>query len=62
MDMNAFAIKIGEAVLNFIAGINVDNILTSLYIMGVGMASILIVTTVIILVISLLKKIFSTAE
>ena len=60
--MNDFALMIGEAILGFFRDLNVSNILTSLYIMGVGMASILIVTTVIILVISLLKKIFANAR
>lgn len=60
--MKNFAIKVGTAVLEFFASINVDNILTSLKIMGIGMLSILVVTTVIILVISLLKKVFANAR
>ena len=60
--MKNLAIKIGTAVLEFIASINVSNILTSLYIMAIGMLSILVVTTVIILVISLLKKVFANAR
>ena len=60
--MKDIAVKIGTMVLEFFASINVSNIMTSLYIMGIGMLSILIVTTVIILVISLLKKIFTPAK
>jgi len=60
--MKDLAIKIGTAVLNFFASINVSNILTSLYIMGIGMLSIFIVTIVIIFVISLLRKIFVNAK
>ena len=60
--MKDIAVKIGTMVLEFLASINVSNIITSLYIMGIGMLSILIVTTVIILVISLLKKIFTPAK
>jgi len=60
--MKDIAVKIGTAVLEFFASINVSNILTSLYIMVIGMLSIFVVTTVIILVISLLKKVFANAR
>ena len=57
--MHEIAMNIGYAVLNFFGSMDGTNILNSLYIMGVGMLGIFIVTGVIIAVISLLKKIFS---
>ena len=54
-----FHVNLGYAVLAFFQSINTDNLLTSLSIMGIGMLSIFIVTGVIILVVSLLIKIFS---
>lgn len=57
--MNEFAAKIGYAVVNFFTSINTGNLLDALYIMGIGMLGIFIVTGVIILVITLLCKLFS---
>jgi hypothetical protein len=57
--MHEWIVNLGYAVLAFFQSINTDNLLTSLSIMGIGMLSIFIVTGVIILVVSLLIKIFS---
>ena len=56
--MNEIAIKIGAAVVNFFASMNIQNLMDALYIMGIGMLGIFIVTGVIILVITLLGKLF----
>ena len=57
--MHEWIVNLGYAILAFFQNINTDNLLTSLSIMGIGMLSIFIVTGVIILVVSLLIKIFS---
>ena len=57
--MHEFVMKIGYAVANYIASINLGNIKSALSIMGVGMLGIFIVTGVIILVVTLLNKIFT---
>ena len=57
--MHDLIMKLGYAILAFFQNMNKDNLLTSLSIMGIGMLSIFIVTGVIILVVSLLIKIFS---
>lgn len=57
--MHDLIMKLGYAILAFFQNMNTDNLLTSLSIMGIGMLSIFIVTGVIILVVSLLIKIFS---
>ena len=57
--MNDFATKIGQAVVNFFTSINTDNLLDALSIMGIGMLGIFLVTGVIIVVITLLCKLFA---
>ena len=57
--MNEFVMKIGYAVLEFIQSINPANLLNALTIMGTGMLGIFLVTGVIILVVTLLDKLFS---
>ena len=57
--MNEFIMGIGDAVLNFIYGIDPNNLLTALSIMGTGMLGIFLVTGIIIAVITLLGKVFS---
>ena len=57
--MHEWIVNLGYAILAFFQNINADNLLTALSIMGIGMLSIFIVTGVIILVVSLLIKIFS---
>ena len=57
--MHEWIVNLGYAVLAFFQSINTDNLLTSLSIMGIGMLSIFIVNGVILLVVSLLIKIFS---
>ena len=57
--MHEFVMKIGYAVWNFFASMDVAGLGTALSIMGVGMLGIFIVTGVIILVVNLLNKLFS---
>lgn len=57
--MHEFVMKIGYAVLEFFTSINVTNLLNALKVMGIGMLGIFIVTGVIILVVTLLNKLFS---
>lgn len=57
--MHEFVMSIGYAILNFFGSIDSGNILNALSIMGIGMLGIFIVTGVIILVISLLTKLFT---
>ena len=54
--------SIGYAILEFFQNLNVGNILTSLSIMGTGMLGIFTVTCVIILVVTLLIKIFTPKQ
>lgn len=56
--MNEFMMKIGYAVLNFFSSVDTQALGVALKIMGIGMLGIFIVTAVIILVITLLGKIF----
>ena len=57
--MNQIATKIGQAVVNFFTSIHTDNLLDALFIMGIGMLGIFLVTGVIIAVITLLCKLFA---
>ena len=57
--MHEWIMSIGYAILEFFQNLNVGNILTSLSIMGTGMLGIFIVTGVIILVVTLLIKVFT---
>ena len=57
--MHEFIMNIGRAVINFFCSIDTANLTDAVSIMGIGMLSIFIVTGVIILVVSLLIKIFS---
>ena len=57
--MHEFIMKIGYAVWNYFASINLENLKSAVSIMGVGMLGIFIVTGVIILVVTLLNKIFT---
>ena len=57
--MNEIAIKIGTAVMQFIHSIDTAALLNALKIVGVGMLGIFTVTLVIILVVTLLDKLFS---
>ena len=57
--MNEIAIKIGSAVMQFINGLDTAALLNALSIVGVGMLGIFTVTLVIILVVTLLDKLFS---
>lgn len=57
--MNEIAIKIGTAIMQFIYSIDTAALLNALSIVGVGMLGIFTVTLVIILVVTLLDKIFS---
>ena len=57
--MHEFIMGIGRAVLNYFRSIDIANIKDALSIMGIGMLGIFIVTGVIILVTTLLNKLFS---
>ena len=57
--MHEFVMKIGYAVLELFGSINGANLLDALKVMGIGMLGIFIVTGVIILVVTLLNKLFS---
>ncbi len=57
--MHDFIMNIGYAILNFFYSIDTGNLLDALYIMGIGMLGIFIVTGVIITVTTLLNKLFS---
>ena len=57
--MHDFALKIGYAIINFFTSISTANLTSALSIMGIGMLGIFIVTGVIIMVVTLLNKIFS---
>ena len=57
--MHEWIMNIGYAILAFFQNLNTDNLLTALSIMGTGMLGIFIVTGVIILVVTLLIKLFT---
>ena len=57
--MNDIAIRIGYAIVSFFRSIDTAALLDALSIVGVGMLGIFIVTGVIILVVTLLNKVFS---
>lgn len=57
--MNQLMMQIGTAVLTFFRTIDLAGIRSALSIMGIGMLGIFLVTGVIILVITLLTRIFS---
>ena len=57
--MHEWIVNLGYAILEFFRNINTDNLLTALSIMGTGMLGIFIVTGIIILVVTLLTKIFT---
>ena len=57
--MHQFIMGIGYAIYNYFLSFNVRNLKDALSIMGVGMLGIFIVTGVIILVVTLLNKLFS---
>ena len=57
--MHEFAMSIGYAIINFFCSIDGANMTSALSIMGIGMLGIFLVTGVIILVVTLLNKLFS---
>ena len=57
--MHEVVMKIGYAIINFFYSIDTSNLTKALSIMGIGMLGIFIVTGVIILVVTLLDKLFS---
>ena len=57
--MHEWIVNLGYAILEFFQNINTDNLLTALSIMGTGMLGIFVVTGIIILVVTLLTKIFT---
>ena len=57
--MHDWIVNLGYAILEFFRNINTDNLLTALSIMGTGMLGIFIVTGIIILVVTLLTKLFT---
>lgn len=57
--MHEFVMKIGYAVLEFFTSIDTANLLSALSIMGIGMLGIFLVTGIIIVVVTLLNKLFS---
>ena len=57
--MHDFIMSIGYAVYNFFASFDTSNLGDALSIVGIGMLGIFIVTGVIILVVTLLNKLFS---
>ena len=57
--MHDLIMKLGYLILEFFQNINTANLLTSLSIMGTGMLGIFIVTGVIILVVTLLIRVFT---
>ena len=57
--MHEWIVNLGYAILEFFRSISTDNLLTALSIMGTGMLGIFIVTGIIILVVTLLTKIFT---
>ena len=57
--MHEWIVNLGYLILEFFQHINTANLLTALSIMGTGMLGIFIVTGIIILVVTLLTKIFT---
>ena len=57
--MHEWIMSIGYAILEFFQNLNTANLLTALSIMGTGMLGIFIVTGVIILVVTLLIRVFT---
>ena len=57
--MHDWIMNIGYAILKYFYSIDVESLKDALYIMGIGMLGIFIVTGVIILTITLLDKVFS---
>ena len=57
--MHEWIVNLGYAILEFFRNINTDNLLTALSIMGTGMLGIFIVTGIIILVVTLLTRLFT---
>ena len=57
--MHDWIMNIGYAVLKYFYSIDVESLKDALYIMGIGMLGLFIVTGVIILTITLLDKVFS---
>ena len=57
--MHEWIVNLGYLILEFFQNINTTNLLTALSIMGTGMLGIFIVTGIIILVVTLLTKIFT---
>ena len=57
--MHDWIVNLGYLILEFFRNINTDNLLTALSIMGTGMLGIFIVTGIIILVVTLLTKLFT---
>ena len=57
--MHEFIMSIGYAVIGFFSTIEISGLSEALSIMGIGMLGIFIVTSVIILSVMLLNKIFS---
>ena len=57
--MHEYIMGIGQSILNYFRSIDFSNLKSALSIMGVGMLGIFIVTGVIILVVTLLNKLFS---
>ena len=57
--MHEFIMNIGRAVINFFCSIDTTGLSDAFSIMGIGMLGIFIVTSVIILAVLLLNKIFS---
>ena len=60
--MHEWIMNIGHAILAFFQNLNTDNLMTALSIMGTGMLGIFIVTGVIILVVTLLIKVFTSKK
>ena len=60
--MHEWIMNIGYAILAFFQNLNTDNLMTALSIMGTGMLGIFIVTGVIILVVTLLIKVFTSKK
>lgn len=55
--MHEFFVNIGYAILSFFRSVQVDNIKASLYIMGIGLLGIFLVTGIIVLAVYLLNTI-----
>jgi hypothetical protein len=57
--MHDWIVNLGYLILEFFRNINTDNLLTALSIMGTGILGIFIVTGIVILVVTLLTKLFT---